>query len=100
MRKMYILLLQLVLHVICSVLTTFVCIMCCGYIHRYEELAREIEDTVVLALNNGEKFDEIAKKTRARFESNRPRAILFEGPPGTGKVLPLSCIWWFYFYDI
>jgi len=75
-------------------LFVFVCV--CGYIiHRYEELAREIEDTVVLALNNGEKFDEIAKKTRARFESNRPRAILFEGPPGTGKACGGS-----FFYDI
>mmetsp|Transcript_25186 Transcript_25186/g.32760 ORF Transcript_25186/g.32760 Transcript_25186/m.32760 type:complete len:305 (+) Transcript_25186:78-992(+) len=53
----------------------------------YESLAKEIEDTVVLALQNGEKFDAIARKTRARFESNRPRAVLFEGPPGTGKTL-------------
>ena len=27
-------------------------------------------------------YDEIAWGTRCKFESNRPRAILFEGPPG------------------
>lgn len=39
-----------------------------------------------------EAFDKIARKTRARFESNRPRAVLFEGPPGTGKTLSARVI--------
>lgn len=39
-----------------------------------------------------EVFDLIARKTRNRFESNRPRAVLFEGPPGTGKTLSARII--------
>jgi SpoVK/Ycf46/Vps4 family AAA+-type ATPase len=37
---------------------------------------------VLLALKRPEVYDSIARGTRRRFESNRPRAILFEGPPG------------------
>jgi hypothetical protein len=43
---------------------------------------REIEDMVLLALKQPEVYDTIARGTRRKFESNRPRAILFEGPPG------------------
>ena len=43
---------------------------------------REIEDTILLALQSPEVYDEIARGTRRKFESNRPRAVLFEGPPG------------------
>lgn len=49
----------------------------------YHEQKREIEDMVLLALKRPEVFDNIARGTRRKFESNRPRAILFEGPPGT-----------------
>lgn len=52
----------------------------------------EIEDTVVLALQNPELYEDIARKTRCRYESNRPRAVLFEGPPGTGKTLSARII--------
>jgi len=53
----------------------------------YAEVQEEVEGTVVLALQDPTKFDAMARKTRKRFESNRPRAVLFEGPPGTGKTL-------------
>ena len=42
----------------------------------------EIEDSILMTLHNPELFDDIAHGTRRRFESNRPRAVLFEGPPG------------------
>ena len=32
-------------------------------------------------------YEEVARGTRAReAESTRPRAVLFEGPPGCGKT--------------
>ncbi|KAG0466446.1 hypothetical protein HPP92_018026 [Vanilla planifolia] len=49
----------------------------------YDQQKREIEDTILLALKRPEIYDEIAHGTRSNFESNRPRAVLFEGPPGT-----------------
>ncbi|EXB77024.1 Cell division cycle protein 48-like protein [Morus notabilis] len=52
----------------------------------YHQQKREIEDTILLALQNPEIYDDIARGTRSKFESNRPRAVLFEGPPGTGKT--------------
>eukprot|EP00249_Psilotum_nudum_P021683 c28204_g1_i1 orf=155-2068(+) len=52
----------------------------------YHEQKREIEDTVLLALRCPDIYDSIARGTRHKYESNRPRAILFEGPPGTGKT--------------
>ncbi|KAM3749225.1 hypothetical protein ACB098_05G167100 [Castanea mollissima] len=52
----------------------------------YDQQKREIEDTILLALHSPEVYDDIACETRQKFESNRPRAVLFDGPPGTGKT--------------
>ena len=52
-------------------------------------LSREIEDTILLALHSPEVYDDIARGTRRKFESNRPRAVLFEGPPGLSSSLDL-----------
>ncbi|XP_059662905.1 uncharacterized protein LOC132308725 [Cornus florida] len=52
----------------------------------YTDQKREIEDTILLALHSPEVYDDIARGTRSKFETNRPRAVLFEGPPGTGKT--------------
>ncbi|KAG5620701.1 hypothetical protein H5410_005919 [Solanum commersonii] len=47
----------------------------------YNQQKREIEDTILLALQSPEVYDDIARGTRCKFETNRPRAVLFEGPP-------------------
>ncbi|MCU0847592.1 MAG: AAA family ATPase [Spirochaetes bacterium] len=56
------------------------------YIAGYEEVKRGIRESIILPLKNPDVYDTIAKKTRRVFESNRPRAVLFEGPPGVGKT--------------
>lgn len=52
----------------------------------YEEQKQEIEDTLLLALQHPDVYEAIAAGTRRRPGSNRPRAVLFEGPPGCGKT--------------
>ncbi|KAL6567524.1 hypothetical protein OROGR_001192 [Orobanche gracilis] len=52
----------------------------------YDNQKREIEDTILLALKSPEVYDDIARGTRCKFETNRPRAVLFEGPPGLKTV--------------
>eukprot|EP00607_Mallomonas_marina_P006802 CAMPEP_0182425842 /NCGR_PEP_ID=MMETSP1167-20130531/12335_1 /TAXON_ID=2988 /ORGANISM="Mallomonas Sp, Strain CCMP3275" /LENGTH=458 /DNA_ID=CAMNT_0024606875 /DNA_START=431 /DNA_END=1807 /DNA_ORIENTATION=+ len=55
----------------------------------YEEVKREVEETIVHAVLHPEVYDSISSHTRAVFKTscNRPKAVLFEGPPGTGKTL-------------
>ena len=50
----------------------------------YSDVKRLIEDAVIAAYLHGDVYDDIVRKTRVTFESNRPSAILLEGPPGTG----------------
>lgn len=57
-----------------------------SYIAGYEEVKRNIRESIILPLQNPEIYDSISKITRLKFETNRPRAILFEGPPGVGKT--------------
>lgn len=57
-----------------------------GTLAGYELQKRAIEDTLLLALLHPETFDDVARGTRKHFVSNRPRAVLFEGPPGCGKT--------------
>lgn len=40
----------------------------------------------VLALQHPDRYTNVARHTRQRFEDNRPNAVLFAGPPGTGKT--------------
>ncbi|MCP4133954.1 MAG: ATP-binding protein [bacterium] len=56
------------------------------YFAGYEEVKRKIRESIILPLRNSDVYDSIARMTRKVFESNRPRAILFEGPPGVGKT--------------
>ncbi len=53
----------------------------------YDDLKLEIMSTIVNALQHPGIYDNIAKQTRERYESNRPTAVLFDGSPGTGKTL-------------
>jgi ATP-dependent Zn protease len=52
----------------------------------YDEVKKQIRESIILPLKNPELFDSIARLTRKTFESNRPKAILFDGPPGVGKT--------------
>jgi SpoVK/Ycf46/Vps4 family AAA+-type ATPase len=58
----------------------------------YEKQKRDIEDTILMSLTHPEIYDEISLGTRMRFEENRAKAVLFEGPPGTGKTTSAKII--------
>ncbi|KAF6003561.1 hypothetical protein F1559_002644 [Cyanidiococcus yangmingshanensis] len=57
-----------------------------GALAGYENIKQSIEASLVLPLRHGEVYDDIAKGTRREFTPNRPRALLFAGPPGCGKT--------------
>lgn len=52
----------------------------------FAKLRERLRETLVLPLKNPEVYDKIAASTRSEFSLNRPRAVLFTGPPGTGKT--------------
>ena len=54
-----------------------------------DKIKEEIEDTVMLQLTHPAHYDDVLSGTRgasAQGHTNRPRAVLFEGPPGCGKT--------------
>lgn len=62
------------------------------YLAGYGNVKRDIEDTVLLALTNQDVYDKITQATRMKDESNRPKCVLFEGPPGCGKTTSAKII--------
>ena len=56
------------------------------YIAGYGDVKQEIRDTVLLPLQHPQIYESITKGTRKKYETIRPKAVLFEGPPGTGKT--------------
>jgi len=58
----------------------------------YSEVKRRIKETILMPLSNPDVYDSITRLTRAVPESNRPSAVLFEGPPGVGKTTAAKII--------
>ncbi|MBU1199156.1 MAG: ATP-binding protein [Nanoarchaeota archaeon] len=52
----------------------------------YEGVKQEVKDTIILPFKHPEVYKGVGELSRTHFTSNVPRAILFEGPSGTGKT--------------
>ncbi|CEM37950.1 unnamed protein product [Vitrella brassicaformis CCMP3155] len=53
----------------------------------YDDVKQRIEECVLFSLTHPDLFAQITEGTRGKKgESNRPKVVLFEGPPGTGKT--------------
>ena len=52
----------------------------------YDKIKRVIEDSVLFTLTHQDLFKQIKEHTWDGEDYNRPRWILFEGPPGWGKT--------------
>ncbi len=48
----------------------------------YDNVKKFLEETIINSLKFPDIYDEITRNTRVNFESNRPKAVLLEGPPG------------------
>lgn len=57
-----------------------------GRVVGYEATKRDIRETVVLPLARADVFVALARLTRGHDRASAARAVLFEGPPGTGKT--------------
>jgi len=51
----------------------------------YDKVKSQVEESVILGLKHPSLFEKIVKKTRNQSASNKPKVVLFEGAPGTGK---------------
>lgn len=60
----------------------------------YSHVKEQIEDTIVHAITHPDVYDSVARQTRINFESNKPKAVLLEGPPGTGSMGTFSYVYW------
>jgi SpoVK/Ycf46/Vps4 family AAA+-type ATPase len=56
------------------------------YLAGYSDQKQQIQETVINSILHPEAYRQIAEGTRKIYESNQPKAVLFEGPPGTGKT--------------
>ncbi|PJZ68440.1 AAA family ATPase [Leptospira perolatii] len=52
----------------------------------YEEVKRQILESIILPLKSPGTFEEVAKMTRKFPGRTKPRAVLLEGEPGVGKT--------------